>query len=63
MAGDACISHCSQSGMLSSGVDDPESRFMVTITGITSRPNCGIERAIMRRTISAPDNIQMPIGY
>ena len=49
--GDTCITHCSQVGMLSSGVVPPESSSIGIITGMLSRPNCGIERARVARKI------------
>ena len=36
-------------GMLSSGVFPPESRLMMMNSGMASRPNCGIERAMVAR--------------
>ena len=35
---------CSSTGMLSSGVLPPESRFMMMKTGKASKPNWGIDR-------------------
>ena len=49
--GENCIRFCSQTGMLSSGVVPPESISIGMITGIASRPNCGIERASVARKI------------
>ena len=43
--GEPCMTHCSQCGMLSSGVLPPDSSSIGMITGIASKPNCGVERA------------------
>ncbi|MNV81107.1 hypothetical protein D3C71_1747510 [compost metagenome] len=43
------MTHCSHCGMLSSGVLPPESNSIGMITGIASRPNCGVERARVAR--------------
>ena len=49
--GETCIAHCSQVGMLSSGVLPPDSSSIGMITGMLSKPNCGIERASVARKI------------
>ena len=42
--GTNCISFWRTTGMLSSGVWPPDSRFITMNTGKASRPNCGMER-------------------
>ena len=49
--GEHCITHCSHSGMLSSGVLPPDNRSIGMTTGIASKPNCGVERASVARNI------------
>ncbi|MNN96495.1 hypothetical protein D3C81_2154950 [compost metagenome] len=45
------MTHCSHCGMLSNGVLPPDSSNIGMITGIASKPNCGVERASVARKI------------
>ena len=45
----ACITVCSQTGMLSSGVLPPERRFIGNTTNMKISANCGMEREIVPR--------------
>ena len=44
--GENCMMNCIGSGMLSNGVIPPDKIFITRTTGMASRPNCGILRAM-----------------
>lgn len=53
VVGDSCISHCSHTGILSSGVVPPDNNNIGISTGMVNKPNCGIERAkVVKNTAS-----------